>query len=97
MLPIEGTLQFLNAAGFRQERLMNNDKEEDFLIWSADNCSTEDVIMLIEALKTAERIPLELDRNLQVLLPTQAGKRTELPSGFFNVTPEEMKREQQQR
>ncbi|CAL7947213.1 unnamed protein product [Xylocopa violacea] len=97
VVPIKGALEFLNAAGFRQKKLLNNDKEEDFLVWSEDNCSIEDLITLLEALKTAEPIPLELDRNLQVLLPMQASKRTELPQSFFNLTAEDIKKEQQLR
>lgn len=96
-MPIEGALEFLNAAGFRQKKILNNDKEEDFLIWSADNCSIEDVTTLFEALKTAQPIPLELDRNLQVLLPMQASTRTELPPSFFNLSPEDIEKEQQLR
>ncbi|XP_060814029.1 UBX domain-containing protein 6 [Bombus pascuorum] len=94
---IEGALEFLNAAGFHQKKLLNNDKEDDFLIRNADNCDIEDITMLLEALKTAQPIPLELDRNLQVLLPMQANKRTELPSSFFNLTAEDIEKEQQLR
>ncbi|CAK9796060.1 UBX domain-containing protein 6 [Anthophora quadrimaculata] len=97
VLPIEGALDYLIAAGFRQKKLLNNDKEEDFLVWSVENYNVEDVTMLIEALKTAEPIPLELDRNLQVLLPIEARKRSELPPNFFNLTPEEIANEQQLR
>lgn len=39
----------------------------------------------------------ELDRNLQVLLPAQATQRRELPSEFYELTAEELKREQQRR
>jgi UBX domain-containing protein 6 len=53
--------------------------------------------ILYDALQSAEPISLELDRNLQVLLPSQAAKRTDLPPVFFNITAEELKREQQMR
>lgn len=53
--------------------------------------------MLIDALHTAEPIGLELDRNMQVLLPSQAAQQTELPPAFFTLSPDEIKREQQQR
>ncbi|OAD62966.1 UBX domain-containing protein 6, partial [Eufriesea mexicana] len=86
VVPVEGALEFLNAAGFRQKKLLNNDKEENFLVWSADNCNIENVITLLEALKIAESIPLELDRNLKILLPMQASKQTKLPPTFFNTT-----------
>lgn len=51
--------------------------------------------VLIDALRCSEPIGLELDRNLQVLLPSQAAQKTELPLAFFSMTPEEIKREQQ--
>jgi hypothetical protein len=53
--------------------------------------------ILCDALQSAEPISLELDRNLQVLLPSQAAKQVDLPPVFFNMTAEELKREQQMR
>lgn len=97
VLPIEGAVDFLNAAGFWPKKIQNNDVEEDFLVWSPENCNIENLQKLADGLKSAEIIPLELDRNLQVLLPTQAKERTELPPNFYNLTPEEIKREQQLR
>ena len=38
-----------------------------------------------------------LDRGLRVLLPNQARREVNLPPDFFNLTPEELKREQQAR
>ncbi|XP_029673576.1 UBX domain-containing protein 6 isoform X3 [Formica exsecta] len=97
VLPIEGALDFLKAAGFEQKKLLHNENEEDFLVWSPINCNIENLIILDEALKSAEPIPLELDRNLQVLMPSQARMKNELPPSFFTITPEEIKREQQLR
>uniref|UniRef100_A0A182JLQ8 Uncharacterized protein n=1 Tax=Anopheles atroparvus TaxID=41427 RepID=A0A182JLQ8_ANOAO len=89
----EGALEFLQAAGFAEIELDG----EPHLIWSEDNiepdCSVE---VLLEALKASEAIPLELDRNLQVLLSSQV-KRSNLPPDFFRISPEEIKREQQLR
>ncbi|XP_053673301.1 UBX domain-containing protein 6 [Anopheles nili] len=89
----EGALDFLHAAGFAEIELDG----EPHLIWSEDNidpdCSLE---VLLEALKAAEPIQVELDRNLQVLLPSQV-KRSNLPPDFFRISPEEVKREQQLR
>lgn len=96
-MPIEGAFDFLKAAGFEQKKLLNNEKEEDFLVWSPDNCNIENLIILNEALRSAEPIPIELDRNLQVLMPSQARVRNELPPSFFTITPEEIKKEQQLR
>ena len=43
----------------------------------------------------AEPVRAELDRGTKVLLPNQAQKPISLPPDFFNVTPEELKREQE--
>ncbi|XP_043667489.1 UBX domain-containing protein 6 [Vespula pensylvanica] len=97
VLPLEGALEFLKASGFEQKKLLHNDLEEDFLVWNPDASSLDDLTMLVEALKSAEIIPLEVDRNLQVLLPSQANEMTELPESFFNITLEELKKEQKLR
>lgn len=96
-MPIEGALDFLKAAGFEQKKLLHNENEEDFLVWSPNNCNIENLMILDEALRSAEPIPIELDRNLQVLMPSQARIRNELPPSFFRITPEEIKKEQQLR
>lgn len=90
---VEGALDFLNAAGFREVELDN----EPFLIWSKENMEQDnDLGTLLEALQNAEIIQLELDRNIKVLLPSQA-KRVVLPDDFYRISPEEIKREQQLR
>ncbi|XP_045506943.1 UBX domain-containing protein 6 [Colias croceus] len=97
--PIEGAVELLLAAGFVQQKLFNNEgNEEDFLVFNKDNVpSVESLVTLIEALRSAEPIQLELDRNLQVLLPSQAANKVQLPPSFYALTPEEIKREQQLR
>lgn len=90
---VEGALDFLQGAGFREQEIDN----EPFLLWSKDHLEPDvELPVLLDALQNAEPIQLELDRNIQVLLPMQA-KRTELPCDFFRITPEEIKREQQLR
>lgn len=99
VLPIEGAMELLLAAGFVEQKLPNSDGvEEDFLVFVKENVpSIESLTTLIDALRTAEPIQLELDRNLQVLLPSQAANKMQLPSSFYALTPEEIKREQQLR
>ncbi|XP_034236603.1 UBX domain-containing protein 6 [Thrips palmi] len=94
--PLEGTTEFLEAAGFVKQKLTVNDTEEEFFVIS-DVCDDvlENLQMLYDALGSAEPVQLELDRNLSVLYPSQAAKRVELPPVFFNITAEELKREQQ--
>ncbi|XP_055630099.1 UBX domain-containing protein 6 [Toxorhynchites rutilus septentrionalis] len=89
----EGALDFLHAAGFAEITI----DDEPYLIWSEDNMEPETALDgLIEALKCSEPFHLELDRNIQVLLPSQVRKTT-LPPDFFRVSLEEIKREQQLR
>lgn len=52
--------------------------------------------VLLDALKNAETIQLDLDRNIRVLMPSQA-RSAELPDDFYRISPEEIKREQQLR
>ncbi|XP_055379915.1 UBX domain-containing protein 6 [Condylostylus longicornis] len=90
---IEGALEFLRAAGFQEIEIDN----EPFLIWASDNMEKEiDLNTLLEGLDNAEPLTLELDRNIQVLLPSQA-RRSELPADFYRISAEEIKREQQLR
>ncbi|XP_023936003.2 UBX domain-containing protein 6 [Bicyclus anynana] len=97
--PIEGSLELLLAAGFTQQKLANAEGvEEDFLVFNQENVpSVESLTTLIEALRSAEPIQLELDRNLQVLLPSQAANKVQLPPSFYALTPEELKKEHQLR
>ncbi|XP_013190978.1 UBX domain-containing protein 6 [Amyelois transitella] len=97
--PIEGALDLLMAAGFTQQKLTSPDgTEEEYLVFNKDNVpSVESLTTLIDALRSAEPIQLELDRNLQVLLPSQAAAKVQLPNSFYALTPEELKREHQLR
>lgn len=94
VLPCEGALDFLLAAGFTEQTI----DDEKFFIYSDENNpdGVETLNELLEALQHSEIIPLELDRNIQVLLPSQT-KKSELPPDFYRISPEELKREQQLR
>ena len=55
-----------------------------------------------QALKTVVKVneidpQASLDRGLRVLMPNQARRQVNLPPDFFNITAEELKREQQAR
>ncbi|XP_057378920.1 UBX domain-containing protein 6-like [Daphnia carinata] len=94
---LEGVQQFLQAAGFQLKSVQNAQQElED--IWVLSNTQPEHIeyiTNLRDSLISAEPIRPELDRGLQILMPSQAAKRVELPSDFFWLTAEEIKREQQ--
>lgn len=84
---VEGSMEFLKAAGFK-EITYNN---EAFLEWS--ECPLEMLIQLCDALDLCEVIPLEIDRNIKVLLPSQA-ETVYLPPDFFRMSKEEILNEQ---
>ncbi|XP_019871996.1 UBX domain-containing protein 6-like [Aethina tumida] len=94
--PILGSAEFLEAAGFHKQMIDNNGQSEESWIWSMDNVGSLDVLKsLRETLSSGERVELEIDRNTQVLSPSQASTRIELPQDFYAVSPTELKREQQ--
>ncbi|XP_001602388.1 UBX domain-containing protein 6 [Nasonia vitripennis] len=94
---LRGTMEFLKAAGFAEEKLMHQEREEDFLVWSPERCSIDNLTTLVDALQSAESVQLLLDRNVQVLLPSQAAERSELPAEFYSLSAEDIKREQTER
>lgn len=87
---VEGGYDFLIGAGFVEQTI----DEDQFLIFSSE--SVDHLPVLLDALKSAEKICLELDRNIGVLLPSQA-RKFELPSDFYRMSPEDLKREQRLR
>nr|CAH0113438.1 unnamed protein product [Daphnia galeata] len=97
VVQLEGVRQFLQAAGFQLKSIPNAQQEpEDF--WVLSNTQQDHVEYLSnlrDGLISAEPIRPELDRGLQILMPSQAAQRVELPSDFFWLTTEEIKREQQ--
>ncbi|RZC43041.1 UBX domain-containing protein 6, partial [Asbolus verrucosus] len=96
--PILGATDLLLAAGFQQQMLEHNGGEEEFWIFDEKNIEGPQTLELLrEALKSEDRIELELDRCIQVLSPAQAARRVDLPQEFYALTPEEVKKEQQLR
>jgi len=95
--PLEGVQQFLRAAGFQIKQMPNPQQEmED--CWVFNNTRPDHIEYLSslrDGLVSAEPIRPELDRGLQILMPSQAAHRVELPTDFFWLTSEEIKREQQ--
>lgn len=91
--PIEGGYDFLLGAGFADQEI----DDEQFLIYAEENPDSINHLQdLLDALHNSEIINIDLDRNIQVLLPSQA-KKYELPPDFYRMSPDEIKREQQLR
>ena len=85
---VEGAMEFIKAAGFKEVTSDN----EAYLQWSPEY-PLEMLIQLCEALDLSEVIPLEIDRNIKVLLPSQA-ETVNLPPDFFRLSKEELLNEQ---
>jgi len=90
---IEGSDIFLQAAGFLTTT-DENQKDDEFWVFPPQ-ADVNQLELLKEALLGAEPIRAELDRGIKVLLPSQAQKPISLPPDFFNLTPDELKREQE--
>lgn len=94
---VEGHDLFLSACGFETENI----DEQEFWIYPASTIELDPQMSVLyclrDAIEAAEPIKAELDRGLRILLPSQVSKRVELPPDFFNISPEEIKKEQKAR
>lgn len=94
---IEGHDYFLEAAGFVRQVV----EGEEYYVFPTEKLQESDCLETLQALKdalqSAEPIQAMLDRGLRVLLPSQARREVNLPPDFFNISAEELKREQQAR
>ncbi|KAB7496824.1 UBX domain-containing protein 6 [Armadillidium nasatum] len=96
--PMEGTKEFMEAAGFEEHDLPFNESTEKFWVFPEENMNDlSSLETLRDALVGAEPLKPQLDRNLQVVLPNQAAKNVDLPPEFFVLSVEELKKEMQQR
>ncbi|XP_025195479.1 UBX domain-containing protein 6 [Melanaphis sacchari] len=98
VLPIKGAIEFLESIGFVKKKLMYQDQEEDFLVFPEECLNNLALVQTtVDDLQSAERIQLVLDRNVQVLLPSQASVKVSLPPEFFIMSTAELKAEYKKR
>lgn len=97
IVDLEGAFDFLIAAGFSQEMLKLDEEEEEYFILKDEDLDIEKLQMLKEAILSAEPILPTLDRNLKVLKPADCVETVNLPHDFFNLTLDEIKKEQETR
>lgn len=95
VLPLEGALEFLQAAGF-ERRHEAEPSFEEWLEFPVDR-DLEQLRLLADALCCAKPVRPVLDRSLRVLLPHEAAQQLVLPDSFFNLSPDELLREQEAR
>ncbi|XP_059425586.1 UBX domain-containing protein 6-like [Carassius carassius] len=97
---IEGSREYLQALGFERTTLPvdGEDRTEEFLVLLAQESETlEQMKAHVEQLQKGEPLRAKLDRQPQVFRPSQHATDFQLPPDFYNLTAEELKREQQQK
>lgn len=97
---VEGSREFLQALGFVSVTfpVEGQDEEEEFLVLPEQS---PDALELMkerrDRLQRGEPIRAQLDRQPQAFRSSPNAQRFELPPEFYNLTAEELKKEQQQR
>ncbi|NWU92202.1 UBXN6 protein, partial [Upupa epops] len=106
---LEGTHHFFQAVGFETRTLPvpGQGKKSQSLNWKTTEeyyVLKEDMLTRLEDLKdykeqllSSEPVRAQLDRQLCVFKPSPTASRFELPDDFYNLTAEEIKREQRLR
>lgn len=97
---VEGSREFLEAIGFISTMLPveAQEEEEEFLVLPEQ--SPDDLELMKERrdrLQSGVPVRAQLDRQAQALRPSPNAQRFELPPEFYNLSAEELKKEQQQR
>ncbi|XP_010226658.1 PREDICTED: UBX domain-containing protein 6 [Tinamus guttatus] len=97
---LEGTHKFFQAVGFETKTLPIPEQEttEEYYVLKEEMLSRlEDLKDYKEQLLSSEPVRARLERQLSVFKPSLAAARFELPNDFYNLTAEEIKREQRLR
>ncbi|TSK53653.1 UBX domain-containing protein 6 [Bagarius yarrelli] len=95
---IEGCREFLQALGFESivQPVDGQEDPEEFLVLAEQNeAALEQMKAKKEQLQNGEPVRAKLDRQAKVFRPSQHATRFELPPDFYNLTAEELRREQQ--
>ncbi|NXD17166.1 UBXN6 protein, partial [Nothocercus nigrocapillus] len=102
---LEGIHKFFQAIGFETKTLpvpeqgkeIPQTTEEYYVLKEEMLTRLEDLKDYKEQLLSSEPVRAQLDRQLSVFKPSPAAARFELPNDFYNLTAEEIKREQRLR
>ncbi|KAJ8374444.1 hypothetical protein SKAU_G00050240 [Synaphobranchus kaupii] len=96
--PVDGSWEFLQAIGFESITLPveGQENDEEFLLLAEQEPERlEQLKERRDKLQGGEPIRAQLDRRTQAFRPSPNATRFELPPDFYNLTAEELKREQQ--
>uniref|UniRef100_A0A8C6TGA6 UBX domain-containing protein 6 n=1 Tax=Neogobius melanostomus TaxID=47308 RepID=A0A8C6TGA6_9GOBI len=97
---VEGSREFLEALGFISTMFPVETQEEEEEFFVLPEQSPDDLELMKERrdrLQRGEPVRAQLDRQPQALRPSPNAQRFELPPEFYNLSAEELKKEQQQR
>ncbi|CAL8309013.1 unnamed protein product [Lota lota] len=97
---LEGSREFLQAVGFISAMLPVDGQEEDeeFLVLPEQSAEALELMQeRRDRLQRGEPVRAQLDRQPQAFRACAHASRFELPPEFYNLTADELKREQQQR
>ncbi|XP_068776070.1 UBX domain-containing protein 6 isoform X2 [Struthio camelus] len=97
---LEGIHKFFQAIGFETKTLPvpgQETTEEYYVLKEEMLTRLEDLKDYKEQLLSSEPVRAQLDRQLCVFKPSPEAARFELPNDFYNLTAEEIKREQRLR
>ncbi|KAM9329540.1 UBX domain-containing protein 6 [Gastrophryne carolinensis] len=97
---LEGSHEFFEAIGFQKEShtLPGSDVQDEFYVLSSETVGNmDDLQSYRDSLLNGEPIRATLERLPRVFAPSPEASRFDLPDDFYNLTLEEIKREQQLR
>uniref|UniRef100_A0A8K9Y4E6 UBX domain-containing protein 6 n=1 Tax=Oncorhynchus mykiss TaxID=8022 RepID=A0A8K9Y4E6_ONCMY len=97
---VEGSREFLQAVGFQSIMLdvEGQEESEEFLVLMEHDPEALEVMKdSMDRLQRGEPVRAQLDHQPQTFRPSPNAMRFELPPEFYNLTAEELKREQQQK
>jgi len=95
---LEGTQHFLEGCGFQTKQIEGPDGVlEEFWVFPEENTNVELLNTMIDSLRSAEPLTAELDRATKIISPGQKIENRQLPSDFFNLNAEELKKELERR
>jgi len=95
---VQGTEEFLHAAGFALKSLPFEDGQAMFYVFDAELAKDLDRLQSCkDVLLQAEAIRPELDRDVKVFHPSNSAAKFDIPDEFYSISPEELKKEQQRR
>ena len=96
--PLKGTEEFLQAAGFVLKMMPFEEHEENFYVMEEDMASDTERLENVKAvLLASEPLKPQLDRAMKLYYPSTTAANFSIPNEFYNVSPEELKKEQKRK